>query len=110
MIRRDKEHVTSLLEGYTGYTNQEVGQILGVTGATIGNWRNYFDIPRGSLFFRRFAAKYGQEGLNTFEAMLDAGSSYAAIGYEFGVSRERVRQIASEHFGVTRKHDDKSEI
>ncbi len=105
-MERYKKHqiyLTHLLRPYYGFSNEVTGKKLGVTGATVANWRKKYHIPRGSLFTEHFEEKYGPGSTEDFRELIQRGESYAYIGRVFGISREAARQIAVKHFGHTRK-------
>ncbi len=100
-LRTDKALIEQSLRHLTTekqLTGKEIATTLGVSEVTVGAWHKALGIPRAKKFERHFKAKYGEYALGDLEEFLSDGYSYAFIGRGYGLSRERIRQIARDFY------------
>lgn len=70
-----------------GHTLREIGEILGVSHATIARWLNRHSVPRRPTGFIPLVTK---DDIEEIRRLRQEGQTLASIGRRYGISRQAV--------------------
>lgn len=87
-----------------GLTREEAAAEAGVSYTTIHNYSRKY----GIRFNKRFRGRGADERAQEMASLFRAGYTMNAIGEQYGITRERVRQIITRNFGMTAEHGGRS--
>jgi len=86
----------------SGFTMQETATETDLSYAAVGMYSRKYDIK-----FHRPVESIPSERSERMAALYKSGKTLEQIGTEYGITRERVRQIINKHHGLTAKHGGK---
>lgn len=106
-MRQSSRLMVEKLTGFaaSGFTIMETAEILQSTYASVGAYSRRYEIK-----FIRQGLACPSERSERMANLYKAGKTLEQIGAEFGITRERVRQIIKKHHGLTAKHGGATKI
>jgi len=93
-----------------GATDQEIGELLGISTATANVWRRRLGIPCSEKWVKHMRQEYGRDAVLLLERLFLDKRSLSDIGRRFGVSRQTVLQWRNAHFARLGRRQKKGSV